>query len=144
MNFSLFGFMAIVPPRHLWRDRAAQVSMLVRQSVIPSGMTCQQLAAAMRLAPKHLSRQFKDGLNFGRLANPECKPIWLLILRPLTEIIGFTRAEVLALFDAESDVTRDERDKQRDAEIADLRRQMAEILKRLPPVKSDESETRVA
>ena len=141
---SLFGLMAIVPRKQDWRDRADEVSMLVRQSVIPSGMTCKALAAAMRLAPKHLSRQFKDGLNFGRLANPECKPIWLLILRPLTEMIDITRAEVLALFDAEPDVTRDERDKKRDAEIAELKRQIADILSRLPPVKSDESETRVA
>lgn len=136
----LWGFMAIVPDAASWRDKSQRVTTLVRQAVVVSQTSCKVLASAMDLSESHLSRQFTDGLNLGRLVNAG-KPLWREIVKPLLlDVIGFTRDEVLAIFGAETDAERDKKDAERDRRIAELERQLADVLKRLPTPSKDSAE----
>ena len=139
----LWGFMAIVPDAASWRDKSQRVTTLVRQAVVVSQTSCKVLAGALDLSESHLSRQFADGLNLGRLVNAG-KPLWREIVKPLLlDVIGFTRDEILTIFGAETDAEREKKDAETERRISELERQLAEVLKRRP-APSEDSVTRVA
>ena len=140
---ALFGFMALAP-RHSAKPRVSDLSTLVRQTLVIVGMQGKALAHAMDLSESHLSRQLNEqGLNLARLVNVGAT-FWRQMLKPLTEMVGLTREDVLQIFGAESDVDRDERELKQDEQIAELQRQLAEVLRRLSEPAEDVNRKHVA
>lgn len=126
----LFGFMAIVPRDETGVVSLERLSSHVRQTLVIVGMQGKSLADAMWLRESHLSRQLNEqGVNLWRLIHAG-RDFWLHFLKPLVEMVGLTREDVLTIFGAETDVDRDERERKQDEEIAELKRQFHE-LKRL-------------
>jgi hypothetical protein len=136
----IWGLMAIVPPAIESTPRVTELSRVVRQTLVIVGMQGKSLADAMGLRPSHLSRQLEEqGLNLARLINAGV-PFWVRFLKPLTELVGLTRDQVLDIFGAETDAERDTKDAERDRRIAELERQLADVLKRLPAPSKDSAE----
>jgi hypothetical protein len=136
----LWGFMAIVPPAVESEPRVTELARVVRQTLVIVGMQGKGLAAAMGLRESHLSRQLSEqGINLARLLNAGV-PFWQRFLKPLTELVGLTRDQVLEIFGAETDAEREKKDAERDRRIAELERQLADVLKRLPAPSKDSAE----
>lgn len=122
------------PPTAPLQVRVLELSSTVRQVLLHVGMQGKALADAMGLSESHLSRQMNEqGLNLGRLLNAG-RPFWMVFLPLLTRLAGLTRDDAMTAFGVETDSEREQKDRQRDAEIALLKAQMAEVLARLPPV----------
>lgn len=133
---TLFGFMAYVPPpdEHVSLQR---LSSAVRQTLVIVGMQGKSLAERMGLRESHLSRQLNEhGINLWRLIGAG-REFWLRFLPMLVEMVGLDREDVLTVFNAEDDKDRDERELKQDEQIAELQRQLAEVLRRLPTPAED-------
>lgn len=138
----LWGFMAIVPPAVESTPRVTELSRVVRQTLVIVGMQGKSLADRMGLSPSHLSRQLEEqGLNLARLINAGV-PFWVRFLKPLTELVGLTRDQVLEIYgvDAGKEAELEKRIAELERRDAERDRQLAEVLKRLPPPSEDSAE----
>lgn len=142
----LWGFMAIVPETTAeGRPRVGELAQTVRHALLTIGMQGKVLASAMGLSESHLSRQLgEQGVNLARLLNAG-PDFWSAFLKPLTQLAGLTRDQVLTIFNADTDAEREQRDLDRDARLAEVERQLQEtqetlreVLRRLPPVQREE------
>jgi hypothetical protein len=135
----LWGLMVTVPPSQT-QPRVVELARVVRQTLVIVGMQGKVLADAMGLSPSHLSRQLEEqGLNLARLLNAGV-PFWQRFLKPLTELVGLTRDQVLEIFGAETDAEREKKDAETERRISELERQLADVLKRLPAPSKDSAE----
>ena len=136
---TLFGFMAYVPKADE-RVSLQTLSSAIRQTLVVVGMQGKSLADRMNLREYHLSRQLNEqGVNLWRLLGAG-REFWLRFLPMLVEMVGLDRQDVLKVFNAEDDADRDERELKQDEQIAELQRQLADVLRRLPKPAEDKHE----
>lgn len=136
---ALFGFMAVVPKPEE-SVSLARLSSAVRQTLVIVGMQGKSLADRMQLRESHLSRQLNEqGINLWRLIGAG-REFWLRFLPMLVEMVGLDRQDVLKVFNAEDDADRDERELKQDEQIAELQRQLADVLRRLSKPAEDKHE----
>jgi AraC-like DNA-binding protein len=137
--------MVMTPPAKRG-PRVQELADAIRSALLQARMQGKVLASAMGLSESHLSRQLnQQGVNVARLLDADVS-FWQHFLKPLTELAGLTRDQVLEIFgaDAGKEAELEKRIAELERRDAERDRQLAEVLKRLPPPSEDSAVTRVA
>lgn len=143
----LFGFMALVPKREE-AVSLTRLSSAIRQTLVITGTQGKALADRMSLRESHLSRQLnQQGPNLWRLLHAGVE-FWRRFLPMLVEMVGLSPEDVLAMYGADTNAEREQKQLERIAELerrtAEFERQLAEVLRRLPEPATDAKQQHVA